>query len=401
LTLFWALHPHRPHITQGSVMTDLPLLFRPFDIRDAHLPNRIVISPMCQYSAEDGMATDWHLAHLAQFALGRAGLVFFEASAVTKQGRITHGDLGIWSDAHGVALRPIVDFLHGQGSLAAVQLAHAGRKASMQRPWFGNGPVGAEDAARGDVAWPILGATSVPLDDGWLEPQAMTSGDIADVTTAFADAAVRADAADVDVLEVHGAHGYLIQTFLSPLSNTRADAYGGDLKGRMRLALEVTEAVRAAWPQSKPLFFRVSSVDGIEGGWEIEDSIALARELKARGVDVIDCSSGGNSPKGATNSSVGRGLGFQVPFAAQIRKEADIMTQAVGLILDGAQAEDILQTGGADLIAIGREALADPYWAVHQAQAMGIDDSFAMWPEQYGWWLERRARGLIRLRDKP
>ena len=380
-------------------MTDLPLLFTPLDIRSVRLPNRIVISPMCQYSATDGLANDWHFAHLSQFAIGRAGLIFFEASAVAAEGRITHGDLGIWSDAHSQAMVRIVDFIKGQGSVPAIQLAHAGRKASMQRPWHGNGAMDETDAARGEVPWDVVAPSAEPVDDGWLMPHALTVPEIGDITQKFVEAAKRSDAAGFDVLEIHGAHGYLIQTFLSPLSNRRGDAYGGDLKGRMRLALEVTEAVRAVWPADKPLFFRVSSVDGMVGGWELEDSIALSRELKALGVDVVDCSSGGNNPKGATNSSVGRGLGFQVPFAEGIRQGADIMTQAVGLILDGAQGEEILQSGQADLIAIGREALNNPHWPVHQAQAMGIDQRYDMWPEQYGWWLGRRAYALRKMRE--
>ena len=221
-------------------------------------------------------------------------------------------------------------------------------------------------------------------------PKEMTAADIKYVTDAFAAAARRADATGFEFAEIHGAHGYLIQSFLSPFSNHRTDAYGGDLKGRMRLALEVAEATRAAWPESKPLFFRISSVDGFEGGWEMEDSVELARELKALGVDVIDCSSGGNSPRGATAAGVPRTRGFQVPYAAQIRKEVGIMTQAVGLILDGPQAEEILQSGSADLIAIGREALYDPFFPLHQARDMGLAEKFEGWPDQYGWWLNRR-----------
>ena len=363
------------------------------------LPNRIVISPMCQYSAEDGLANDWHFAHLSQFALGGAGLVFFEASAVAENGRITHGDLGIWSDAHGDAMVRTVEFIKAHGSVPALQLAHAGRKASMQRPWYGNGPLNEEDAARGDAAWPVVGASAVAMDDGWLVPHELTEPEIAGIVDHFVAAAKRALKAGFEVIEVHGAHGYLIQSFLSPISNKRNDGYGGELKGRMRLALEVTEAVRAVWPDDKPLFFRVSSVDGIDGGWEIGDSVALAKELKSLGVDVVDCSSGGNNPKGATNSSVGRGFGFQVPFAEQIRREADIRTQAVGLIIEGSHAEEILQNGQADLIAIAREALYNPYWPRHQAQAFGLDERFEEWPYQYGWWLSRRARGLRKLKD--
>ncbi|HSM19654.1 MAG TPA: NADH:flavin oxidoreductase/NADH oxidase, partial [Hyphomicrobiales bacterium] len=309
-------------------------------------------------------------------------------------GRITHGDLGIWSDAHGEALAPAAAFLKAQGSVPAIQLAHAGRKASMQRPWFGNGPLGPEDAKRGEVAWPVLGPTETPLDDGWLIPKAMTADDIAAVTAQFAAAARRALAAGFEAAEIHGGHGYLIQSFLSPASNTRTDGYGGSLEGRMRLALEVTEAVRAVWPEDKPLFFRISSVDGFDGGWEIEDSVVLAKALSGLGVDVIDCSSGGNTPRGATNAGGLRGPGFQVPYAARVRADTGMKTQAVGLILDGPQAEAILQAGDADLIAIARAALHDPFWPLHQAEAMGADPEFARWPEQYGWWLTRRASAL-------
>jgi 2,4-dienoyl-CoA reductase-like NADH-dependent reductase (Old Yellow Enzyme family) len=375
-------------------MTDRPLLFTPLELRSVRLANRIVISPMCQYSAEDGMATDWHFAHHAKFALGGAGCIFFEASAVTPEGRITHGDLGIWSDAHAAALLPIVRFMKAHGAVPAIQLAHAGRKASMARPWYGNGPLTEEDRRRGEEPWTIYGPTTTPLDEGWLEPVAMTRADIQSVVEKFAAAAARALAVGLEIAEVHGAHGYLIQSFLSPASNTRGDAYGGSLEGRMRLALEVTEAVRAAWPADKPLFFRVSSVDGFDGGWTLEDSVVLARALKGLGVDVVDCSSGGNTPKGATAAGVPRGPGYQVAYAARIRREAGIMTQAVGMILDGSQAEAILQTGEADLVAIGREALYDPFWPLHQAQAMGLDPDFALWPEQYGWWLTRRADSL-------
>lgn len=380
-------------------MTDAPLLFSPLDLRSVRLPNRIVISPMCQYSAEDGMANDWHFAHLAKFAMGGAGLVFTEAAAVRDDGRITHGDLGIWSDAHGKALERITGFLKAQGSVPAIQLAHAGRKASMQRPWYGNGPLGPEDTARGDVAWPVMGPSAEALDEGWLTPRAMTADDIVELIEDFAAATRRADAAGFDAAEIHGAHGYLIQSFLSPASNRRDDAYGGSLDGRMRLALEVTEAVRGAWPADKPLFFRISSVDGFEGGWTLEESLALARKLKGLGVDVVDCSSGGNTSRGATNAAGLRGPGFQVPYAAAVREGAEVMTQAVGLILDGAQAEEILARGQADLVAIGREALHDPFWPLHQAEAMGLDPDFALWPRQYGWWLTRRARGLKQWRE--
>lgn len=370
-----------------------PLLFSPTTIRALTLKNRAVVPPMCQYSAVDGIANDWHLVHLGGFAKGGFGAIMTEAAAVKSEGRITHGDLGFWSDAHAEALRPIVAFVREFGAAMGVQLAHAGRKASMQRPWRGNGPLGADDFARGDTPWPIIGASPDPVDEGWLEPREMTLSDIADLVEAFAAAARRADAIGCDFVEIHGAHGYLLQTFLSPASNRRADAYGGDLSGRMRAALETAEAVRAAWPDGKPLFFRISSVDGFEGGWTIEDSVVLAKALKDIGVDVIDCSSGGN--KGRTAGSAGRlvPLGFQLDYAAEVRAKAGVTTQAVGMMLDGPQAEAALQAGQADLIAIGREALFDPFWAHHQAYAMGVNE-YEDWPEQYGWWLERREASI-------
>lgn len=369
-------------------------LFSPIELRAVTARNRVVISPMCTYSAENGMASDWHLVHLGKFALGGGGFVFVEATAVEARGRISHGDIGIWSDTHAAALARIASFLKAHGAVPAVQLAHAGRKASMQRPWLGNGPLGPDDVTRGEAPWQVLGPTDQPAAPGWLVPKAMDRADIDTVIAAFVAGARRALHAGFDVAEIHGAHGYLINSFLSPLSNTRTDAYGGDLAGRMRFALEVTEAVRAVWPQDKPLFFRISAIDGINEGWQIEDSIQLARALKARGVDVIDCSSGGVSTNPAT--MIPRTPGFQVPFAARVRREAGIATQAVGLILDGPQAEAILQAGDADLIAVAREALFDPFWAHHAALALGHDGAFAEWPQQYGWWLVRRAKSLAR-----
>jgi 2,4-dienoyl-CoA reductase-like NADH-dependent reductase (Old Yellow Enzyme family) len=372
------------------------LLFTPIDLRSVRARNRVVISPMCTYSAADGMASDWHLAHLHKFAVGGAGIVFVEATGVEPRGRITHGCLGIWSDAHAEALRRIAAALKSQGAVPAIQLAHAGRKASMQRPWFGNGALTADDIARGDRPWQVVGPTDQPLAEGWLVPKAMQRADIDAVVQAFVDGARRALAAGFELAEIHGAHGYLIHSFLSPISNTRTDGYGGDRAGRMRFALEVTEAVRTVWPDDKPLFFRVSAVDAMEGGWQIEDSVELAKALKARGVDVIDCSSGGISG-GTASAMIPRELGFQVPFAARVRREADIPTQAVGLILDGPQAEAILQAGDADLIAIGREALVDPFWAHRAAAALGADVDFDSWPQAYGWWLKRRAKTLAHL----
>jgi 2,4-dienoyl-CoA reductase-like NADH-dependent reductase (Old Yellow Enzyme family) len=372
------------------------LLFTPIRLRNVPARNRVVISPMCTYSAENGTVSDWHLAHLGKFALGGAGIVFVEATAVEARGRITHGDVGIWSDSHAQALGRIAAFLKAHGAVPALQLAHAGRKASMQRPWFGNAALTAEDAARGETPWDIIAPSAVPMAEGWLEPKAMDRNAIDAVIRAFAAGTKRGLAAGFEIVEIHGAHGYLINSFLSPLSNKRADGYGGNLAGRMRFALEATEAVRVAWPADKPLFFRMSAVDGVDGGWRLDDSVELARALKARGVDVIDCSSGGIFGS-ATAAAIPRTLGFQVPYAARVRREAGVMTQAVGLILDGPQAEEILQAGDADLIAIAREALVDPFWARHAARALGVETDFSEWPVQYGWWLERRAKTLAKL----
>lgn len=355
----------------------------------AYLANRIVISSMCQYSARDGLANAWHFAHLAKFAVGGAGIVFVEATAVEARGRITHGDMGLWSDRHADALRGIVEFTKDQGAVAAIQLAHAGRRASIQRPWHGNGPLDETDAARGETPWNIVSVSDEPTGPGHLVPHALGIEEIGAIRDRFVDAARRANALGFDIAEIHAAHGFLLHSFLSPLSNSRVDAYGGDLNGRMRFALEVVEAVREVWPVDKPLFFRVSAVDGDANGWQVEDSIALARELKLRGVDVVDCSSGGIAGSAPTKD-VSRRPGFLVPFASRIRNEANIMTQAVGLITRPEQAENVLQEGSADFVAIAREALYNPHWPLHAVQHFGIDKDYHNWPDQYGWWLARR-----------
>jgi len=370
-------------------MSQKPLLFTPLQLRDVALKNRIVISPMCQYSATDGFAADWHFVHLGKFALGGAGLVFTEAAAVEARGRITHGDLGIWSDAHIPGLERITRFLKAHGAVPAIQIAHAGRKASMQRPWHGNGPLDETDRARGENAWEVVAPSAEPMDSGWLMPHELSTEEIRALYAAWSQAAVRAHRAGFDVLEMHSAHGYLGHEFLSPLSNKRTDGYGGSLAGRMRFTLELAETVRAAWPQDKPLFVRISSVDGADAGWALEDSIVLARELKSRGVDVIDCSSGGL--KGAaTAARVKRTPGFQVPFSDRIRREAGVKTMTVGLILEPALAQSILAHGQADLVAIGREALYNPNWPLHAEVALGCEGNYESWPVQYGWWLEKR-----------
>ncbi|MDP2121656.1 MAG: NADH:flavin oxidoreductase/NADH oxidase [Hoeflea sp.] len=371
----------------------VPRLFQPLALRGVQTRNRIVISPMCQYSAHDGHMDDWHLVHLGRFAIGGAGIVFSEATAVQKRGRITHGCPGLWTDSQIPAHARIAQFALRNGALPAIQLGHAGRKASMQRPWFGNGPLNEADLARGDMPWTPVGPSALPVADGWPVPHALSEAEIGDLIEDYAFAARRALAAGYKIAEIHGAHGYLVHSFLSPLSNRRTDSYGGSLSGRMRLALEIAETVRAVWPGDLPLFFRTSAVDGTPEGWSLDDTIVLAGELKRIGVDVMDCSSGGITGA-ATAADGGRKWqpGFQVGYAERVRSEAGMTTMAVGLITHPHQAEAILADGRADLIAIGREALVDPNWALHAARDLGHDALFETWPRQSGWWLAVRQR---------
>jgi 2,4-dienoyl-CoA reductase-like NADH-dependent reductase (Old Yellow Enzyme family) len=339
------------------------MLFTPLRLRDVTLRNRVTVSPMCEYSSRDGFASDWHVVHLGSRAVGGAGLVLTEASGVTADGRISPWDLGIYDDAHVEMLARIFAFVEQQGGVAGMQLAHAGRKASTSAPWLGGRPLSpAEDG------WtPIWAPSALAFRDGWQVPRAMTRDDIADVVKAFAAAAARVLAAGGKVVELHAAHGYLLHEFLSPLSNRRDDDYGGSFDNRMRFLREVVDAVRRVWPERLPLFVRISSTDWVDGGWTIEDSVALARDLKGRGVDLIDCSSGGNDP----NATIPLGPGYQVPFAERVRRDAGVATGAVGLITDARQAEEILESGRADLIVIARQLLRDPYWPIHAAQALG------------------------------
>ncbi|MBB1091426.1 NADH:flavin oxidoreductase/NADH oxidase [Rhodopseudomonas palustris] len=374
-----------------------PPLFRPITLRGITARNRVLISPMCQYSAVDGVVNDWHLVHLGKFAQGGAGIVMVEATAVTANGRITHGDVGLWHDGQVKPLERIAAFLRDNGAVPAIQLAHAGRKASMQRPWYGNAALTPEDQTRGDLPWPIVAPSPIPMEEGWLTPQELSEDEFGELLDAWRAATLRAVEAGFEMLEVHCAHGYLLHSFLSPLSNKRTDAYGGNRTGRMRFPLQVIETVRAVWPDTLPLAVRISSVDGVDGGIELADSVVFAREAKARGVDLIDCSSGGLLGS-ATAAGIPRGYGFQVPFAETIRKEAEIPTIAVGLILHPDQAESIVERGQADLVAIGREALFDPNWTLHaQLELTEENETFADWPKQYGWWLERRESGLRKL----
>ena len=347
-------------------------LFSPFQLRSVEFSNRIGVSPMCQYSSQDGFATDWHLVHLGSRAQGGAGLVMLEAAAVTPEGRISPGDLGIWKDEHIPALRRIAEFVHSQGARAGMQLAHAGRKASTASPWDGHGLV-----LPADGGWQPVAPSAIafaPAD--YALPTALDHAGIAAAIEAFRNAARRALEAGFDFVEIHAAHGYLLHEFLSPLSNLRTDQYGGSFDNRARLLLEVVDAVRSVWPDRLPLFVRISATDWAEGGWNPDQSVALARLLRDRGVDLVDCSSGGN----VADAKIPLAPGYQVGFAARIRREAGIATAAVGLITEPAQANDLIAEGEADFVFLARAELRDPYWPLHAAAALGETVS---WPKQY------------------
>jgi len=366
-----------------------PALLSPFTVSGLTLKNRIVVSPMCQYSAVDGVVTDWHLVHLGRFALGGAALVFVEATGVEARGRISPGDTGIWNDAQARALARIAEFLKANGAAAGIQLAHAGRKGSTRRPWDGGVELNAEDAAKGEPAWETLSPSAIPFSDTYPKPRAMNAADMAEVIIAFREAARRANDAGFDVVEIHAAHGYLLHEFLSPLVNHRTDAYGGDLQGRMKFPLEVIETVRAVWPAHKPLFLRVSSSDYVDGGVTIEDTVAFAKAAKALGVDVVDCSSGGNTPVPPKLYP-----GYQVPYAEAVRKGAGVATMAIGLILDAELAETIIASGKADLIALARPALEDPNFAIHASAALTGTPDYGLAPTPAKSGLDRLAQAL-------
>jgi 2,4-dienoyl-CoA reductase-like NADH-dependent reductase (Old Yellow Enzyme family) len=367
-----------------------PLLFSPLKLRGVTAPNRSVVSPMVQYRATNGQVNDYHLVHLGKFALGKFGIVFTENCAVEPRGRVTQGDLGMWDDGQIEGHKRLVRFLKQEGALAATQITHAGRKGSTPRSFDKPGQLGPEGA--GWQKWQVVGPSEIAAAEGWMVPKQLAADELDDIVRKFGEAARRADAASYDVIEIHGAHGYLLAQFLSPISNKRNDEFGGDRAGRMRFPLAVAKSVRSNWPEHKPMFIRVSAVDGA-GGWEVEDTVVFAKALKEMGVDVIDCSSGGLTGL-STALPIKRSLGFQVPFAAAVKRQAGIHTMAVGLILDGPQAEAILQAGDADLIAIGRQALYDPFWPVHAAQELGCDTGFEMWTPEYGWWLDKRKNNL-------
>jgi 2,4-dienoyl-CoA reductase-like NADH-dependent reductase (Old Yellow Enzyme family) len=366
-----------------------PQLLTPFTLRGLTLKNRVVVSPMCQYSALDGVANDWHLVHLGRFALGGAALVFVEATSVEARGRISPGDMGLWNDDQARALSRIAGFLKANGAAAGIQLAHAGRKGSTKRPWDGGAELGAEDAAKGEGPWETLAPSAIRFSETYPLPKAMSTADMGEVIVAFREAAIRALDAGFDVVEVHAAHGYLLHEFLSPLSNHRTDHYGGDIEGRMRFPLEVIETVRAVWPADKPLFVRVSASDYVEGGIAMEDIIAFAKACKALGVDVMDCSSGGNTSTPPTLFP-----GYQVPYAQAVREQAGIATMAVGLILTAQLAEEIVSAGKADLIALARPALDDPNFAIHAAAALTGTPDYALAPTPAKSGLDRLAQSL-------
>jgi len=346
-------------------------LFAALQIRDIEFRNRVFVSPMCQYSSRDGLPTDWHLVHLGSRAIGGAGLVMVEATAVSAEGRISPGDSGIWSDEHADAFRPIASFIRAHGAVPGVQLAHAGRKASTDLPWNGGGPL-----ADGNGGWIPLAPSAIPFDTGFAVPRALTVADLDMITEQFREAARRSVAAGFEVIEIHMAHGYLLHEFLSPLANKRTDEYGGELANRLRFPLRIAAAVRQEVPHHLPVFARISATDWADGGWDLAQSVEFSRALKKAALDLIDCSSGALVPR----VKIPLGPGYQVPFAAEIRRQVGIATGAVGLITEARQAEEIISRGDADVVFLARAMLRDPYWPNHAAQELGVAGA---WPVQY------------------
>lgn len=356
-------------------------LLSPLTIRGVTFRNRIVMSPMCQYVSHEGLADDWHLVHLGSRASGGVGLVVVEATAVTRDGRITPGDMGIWSDEHVAPLARIARFVESQGAVAGIQLAHAGRKASCDLPWNGGAGLLTPDVG----GWPVVGPSPIAFDEGNPVPTALDEAGIDGIVAAFEAATKRALAAGFRVIEVHAAHGYLLHEFLSPLSNQRTDAYGGSLENRMRLTLRVAETIRKLVPAELPVFVRISATDWADGGWDVDQSVVLARRLKDLGIDLIDVSSGALVPK----ARIPVGKGYQVPLARKIRDEANIATGAVGMITEAKYANEIVTGGDADLVLLARELLREPYWALKAQQELGSEPS---WPISYGYAVKRRAK---------
>lgn len=349
----------------------MSILLSLIKIKDITLKNRIVVSPMCQYSSNDGFANDWHLVHLGSRAVGGAALIIQEASAVSPEGRITYADMGIWKDEHITKLQQITSFLQVNGAVPGIQLAHAGRKASCEKPWLGGAQI-----SSGINHWQTVAPSAIPFREGDMIPHALTVAEIGNIVEDFKHAAARALHAGFKLIEIHAAHGYLINQFLSPLSNTRTDEYGGSFENRIKFLLQIVEAIQTVWPQRLPLFVRISASDWVDGGWTIEDSVQLAHILKQKGVDAIDVSSGGSVPY----AKIAAGPGYQVPFAEAIKKQTGILTAAVGIIVNARQAETILEQQQADLIMMAREHLRDPYFTLHAAKELGENID---WPVQY------------------
>ena len=372
-----------------------PLLFQPIKIRDVTLKNRVVVAPMHQYAAVKGYPTDWHLMNAGRFAAGGAGLVFIESTKVERRGCGTAGDMGLWDDSYTEHFRRLADFIRSQNSVPAIQLGHSGRKARRFRPWEGGAPLTEEGAIKAGVDdwddWELVAPSAIGSSETEPIPRALSFGEIQKTIENWSEAARRANEAGFEVLEIHAAHGYLLHQFLSPKANLRTDEYGGSESKRMRLPLEIAEAVRANWPEDKPLFVRLSVED--DAGWGPDESVRFSKLVRAKGVDVIDCSSGGM--RGSPVLSAGPvGYGYQVPYAEKIRKETDLMSMAVGLIVHAEQAEEILQSGRADLIAIAREFLHNPNWALDAALKLGVEDAFKVTPPAYDYWLEKRSSSV-------
>ena len=365
------------------------LLFSPLKLRDLTLRNRIVVSPMLTYSGRNGYATDFHQVHYGKFAMGGAGLIIVESTKADPRGCTTPRDLGLWKDDFVPRLSQIVSFVKSFGAAIGIQLGHSGRKARNAVPWEGRKPLASHPGVDHGEDWELIGPSAIAQGNSYFMPRELTVADIQALIEMYVKAAVRADHAGFDLLEIHGAHGYLLHQFLSPASNQRTDRYGGSLQNRMRFALEITEAIRAVWPSGKPLFMRISAVD--EAGWSVEDSAGFAKELGAKGIDVIDCSAGGMSGGSVVDPEKPPGYGYQVPYAAGVRKLSGVKTMAVGHILPAAQAEQILRDGSADLVAIGREMLHNPNWPMDAAEKLGVDKPFAIVPPPYAYWLEKRA----------
>ena len=382
-------------------------LFSPIKIRGVTSPNRIVLSPLCMYSAVKGCPNDWHFSHLSTFARAGVGIIFTEATAVQEDGRITPYCCGLWNDEQELGFQKIARFIKSMGSIPAIQLAHAGRKAAAKEPWKGGVPLDFKTKKKDEKPWKPIAPSAIALGNGWQTPKEMSETDINELIKNYVKSAKRAVSAGFEILEIHAAHGYLLHSFLSPLSNKRDDIYGKNYEGRIRLLKNIIVSIRKEIPDNMPLFCRISAIDGQKNGWKIEDSISLAKTLNDLGVDIIDCSSGGivGRPRFAVNDKgealekiTDRGLGFQVPLASEIRNSVNIKTMAVGVIINAKQAENIIEHGQADLIAMGRELMYNPFWPLHAAQELNVDPNFEMWPEQYRWAVSRRAN-IIKFKE--